>query len=361
MRSMWTRTAAWLALALCLPVGLLAQSDRGTITGTVVDATGSFVPNAGVTARNPATGHEVKVATTETGNFTIPSLPAGVYTLAVEMQGFKRYEQQGIRVQVAQTARVDITMQIGETAESISVTADAPLLTTENAAQAMTVGREQLNQLPINFAIGAGAVRNPLSFVQLSPGASISGWNTIRVNGAPSGTFKIIFEGQDSSSGLDARVSDESQPSVEALEEFTLQTSNFSAEFGQAGGGLFNFTARSGTNQFHGTAYDYFAHEKLYAGRPFTNNGTGGHIRPQVRRHNMGANLGGPVWIPKLYDGHNRTFFFLNWEMFRDVNSNFIGFGTVPTEAYRRGDFSAALTGRRIGTSFRSRCWTRWR
>lgn len=340
----------WLALILSLSSSAFAQSDRGTITGTVVDASGAYVPNAAITAVNPATGQEVKVSTTETGNFTIPSLPAGTYNLIVEMQGFRRYEQQGIRVQVAQTARIDVTMQIGQATESVSVTADAPLLSTENAAQSVTVGREQLNQLPINFAIGAGAVRNPLSFVQLSPGASISGWNTIRVNGAPSGTFKIIFEGQDSSSGLDARVSDESQPSVEALEEFTLQTSNFSAEFGQAGGGLFNFTARSGTNQFHGTAYDYFAHEKLYAGRPFTDNGSGEHVRPQVRRHDMGFNLGGPVWLPKIYDGHNRTFFFFNWEKFRDVNTNFLGFGTVPTEAYRRGDFSAALTGRRIGT-----------
>jgi hypothetical protein len=327
-----------------------AQSDRGTITGTVTDSSGSLIPNVAVTAINTATGVELKTQTTETGNYTIPSVPAGTYNIVVEVTGFRKFEQQGIRVQVAQTARVDVTMQVGSAAESITVTADAPLLRTESAAQATTVGREQLNQLPLNFAIGAGAVRNPLSFVQLSPGASISGWNTIRVNGAPSGTFKIIFEGQDSSSGLDARVSDESQPSVEALEEFTLQTSNYSAEFGQAGGGLFNFTARSGTNEFHGTLYDYFAHEKLYAGRPFTDNGTGGHVRPQVRRHDLGANFGGPVVIPKLYDGHNRTFFFFNYEMFRDVSTNFLGFGTVPTEAYRRGDFSAALTGRTIGT-----------
>ncbi len=337
-------------LAVLLGTLAIAQSDRGTLTGTVADTSGAVIPNADVTAVNPATGVEIKTQTTDTGNYTIPSVPAGVYNLIVQVTGFRRFEQQGIRVQVAQTSRVDVKMEVGSTTESITVTADAALLRTESAAQATTVGRAQLNELPLNFAIGAGAVRNPLSFVQLSPGASISGWNTIRVNGAPSGTFKIIFEGQDSSSGLDARVSDESQPSVEALEEFTLQTSNFSAEFGQAGGGLFNFTARSGTNQFHGTVYDYFAHEKLYAGRPFTNNGTGGHIRPQVRRHNLGANLGGPVVIPKLYDGRNRTFFFVNYEMFRDEAVNFYGLGTVPTEAYRAGNFSAALTGRNLGT-----------
>ena len=328
----------------------LCQSDRGTITGTVTDGSGSLIPAALVKAVNPANGAELRAQTTGTGNYTLASIPAGLYNLVVEVNGFRRYEQQGIRVQVAQTARVDVVLQVGATTESVTVSGDAPQLRTESAAQAMTVGREQLNALPLNFAIGAGAVRNPLSFVQLSPGASISGWNTIRVNGAPSGTFKIVFEGQDSTSGLDARVSDESQPSVEALEEFTLQTSNYSAEFGQAGGGLFNFTARSGTNQYHGTLYDYFAHEKLYAARPFTGSGTTKNARPQLRRHNLGANFGGPVIIPKLYNGRNRTFFFFNYEMYRDVSTNFIGLATVPTEAYRNGDFSAALTGRRIGT-----------
>ena len=327
----------------------LAQSDRGTITGTVADSSGSLIPNASVIAVNPANGVELRTQTTDTGNYTIPSVPAGTYNVTVEVAGFKKFEQQGIRVQVAQTARVDVQMQIGAASEAITITSDAALLQTENAAQALTVGREQLNQLPLNFAIGAGAVRNPLSFVQLSPGASISGWNTIKVNGAPTGTFKIVFEGQDSSSGLDPRVSDESQPSVEALEEFTLQTSNYAAEFGQAGGGLFNFTARSGTNELHGSVYDYFAHEKLRAGQPFTSNGTGGHIRPQVRRHDLGGSLGGPIVLPKIYNGHNRTFFFLNFEMFRDVSTNFIGLGTVPTDAYRNGDFSGALTGRQLG------------
>lgn len=340
-----------ITLSVCLwASSAFSQSDRGTLTGTISDPGGAVVPGAVVIAINPATAGEFRTQSTVTGGYTIPSLPAGLYDLTVEFTGFRKHEQKGIRVQVAQTARIDVTMQVGSTSESVTVTGDAPLLKTESAAQSTTVGRDQLNQLPLNFAIGAGAVRNPLSFVQLSPGASITGWNTIKVNGAPTGTFKIIFEGQDSSSGLDPRVSDESQPSVEALEEFTLQTSNYSAEFGQAGGGLFNFTARSGTNQFHGALYDYFAHEKLYAGRPFTNNGTGGHVRPQIRRHDLGGSLGGPVAIPKLYNGRNRTFFFANFEMFRDESVNFLGLGTVPTAAYRNGDFSTALTGRNLGT-----------
>lgn len=344
-----TRLSQISALFL-LAISAFAQSDRGTITGTVADPGGAVVPNAAVIATNPATGGLFKTQTTDTGNFTIVSVPAGTYNVSVESAGFRKFEQLGLRVQVSQTSRLDVELQIGATSDSVTVTGDVALLKTENATVSSTVGREQLNQLPLNFAIGAGAVRNPLSFLQLTPGASISGWNTIRVNGAPAGTFKIVFEGQDSSSGLDQRVSDESQPSVEALEEFTLQTSNYSAEFGQAGGGLFNFTARSGTNDFHGSLYDYFAHEKLYAGRPFTNNGTGGLIRPQIRRHDLGASLGGHISIPKLYNGRNRSFFFVNFEMFRDESTNFLGLGTVPTAGYRNGDFSQALTGRNLGT-----------
>jgi hypothetical protein len=332
------------ALVGLYAVVCLAQSDRGVITGTVADPAGALIPGAKVTAENPGTGVQFNTVTTSTGNYTIPSVPAGVYNITVEHPGFRKYIQTGITVQVAQSARIDIVLQIGATTEAVTVSADAPLLKTESAEQSTTVSGDRINQLPINFAIGAGAVRNPLSFVQLSPGASIGGWNDIRVNGAPGNTFRIIFEGQDTTSALNPRVSDESQPSVEAIQEFTLQTSNFSAEFGQVSGGLFNFTSRSGTNQFHGSAYEYFAHEKLGAGQPF-----GNYDRPKQRRHNFGGSFGGPVLLPKLYDGREKTFFFANFEMFRDRAVQNLGDGTVPTEAYRNGDFSAALTGRILG------------
>ncbi|MEJ7607110.1 MAG: hypothetical protein WKF37_12805 [Bryobacteraceae bacterium] len=139
-------------------------------------------------------------------------------------------------------------------------------------------------------------MRNPLSFVQLSPGASIGGWNDIRVNGAPGNTFRIIFEGQDTTSALNPRVSDESQPSVEAIQEFTLQTSNFSAEFGQVSGGLFNFTSRSGPNEFHGTSTNTSLMRSCTLDvLQFTQEGK--HLRPQVRRHDFGGSFGGPVRI----------------------------------------------------------------
>jgi hypothetical protein len=327
-----------------------AQSDRGTITGSVADPGGALIPEALVVVVNQGTGIKLETKTTGTGNFTAPYLPAGMYDVSVEAPGFKKFIQKGVRVSVAQTTSLDVQLQIGATTDSISVSGDAPLLQTESAAQSTTVSREQLNQLPLNFAIGQGAIRNPLSFAQLAPGASINGWNNIKVNGAPAGTFKIIFEGQDTTSALDGRVSDESQASVEAVEEFTLQTSNFSAEFGQVGGGLFNFTSRSGTNKYQGSVYNYFVNEVFNAGIPFTNNGNNELVRPRTRRNNYGATFGGPVVLPKLYNGKNRTFFFLNYEKYVNKEGRFDGFGTVPTDAYRNGDFSGALTGRSLGT-----------
>jgi len=343
MDKMW-RSIHVVVAGLLLVSAVLGQSDRGTITGTVSDPAGALVPAAAVVAVNPETGVAFRTQTTATGSYTIPYVPAGVYDVTFEAAGFSKYEQKGIRVRVAETARVDVTLKVGATTESITVSADAPLLSSESAAQATTIGRDQLNQLPVNFAIGAGAVRNPLSFLGLTPGACIMGWNTIKINGAPTGTFKIILEGQDSTSVLDTRVSDESQPSVEAIQEFTLQTSNYAAEFGQVGGGLFNFTSRSGTNDFHGAVYDYFAHESLGAAQSFTN------VRPRLRRHDMGASIGGPVILPKIYNGRQKTFFFFNFEMFRDIQKKFDAYATVPTAAYRNGDFSAALTGRNLGT-----------
>ena len=336
-------------VSLLCAAGVLAQSDRGTITGTVSDSAGAVVPNAAVVAANAETGVLSKTVTTSTGNYTIPSLPAGRYDLTVEVTGFKKYIQRGINVQVAETVRVDVGLEVGTASESVTVSADAAILKTEDAEQSETYTGDHLNSLPINFGIGGGAIRNPLSFVELAPGSSLNGWNDIKVNGAPNGTFRIIFEGQDTTSNLNPRVSDESQPSMESIQEFTLQTSNYAPEFGQVTGGLFNFTARSGTNQFHGSAYEYSTNEDLGAGQPFTDSGHGHLLRPPNRQNDFGATVGGPVWIPKVYNGHDKTFFFFSYEMYRKHQGT-DQFGTVPTAAMRGGDFSSILTGKALGT-----------
>jgi len=329
---------------------LCAQSDRGTITGTVADQAGAMVPNVEVVLVNLDTAVERRGLTTDTGNYTIAQVPAGLYTVTVEKTGFRKFTQTGVRIQVAQTVRVDISLQVGATTESVTVTADASLLRTENAEQSTVISRDSINNLPLNFGTGNGAVRNPLSFVQLAPGTAVGTWNDIRVNGSVNNSFRIILEGQDTTSALNPRVSDESQPSVDALQEFTLQTSNFAAEFGQVGGGLFNFTARSGGNQFHGSVYNYMINEVLNAGYPYTDNGSGKHTKSRNRQWDFGGTLGGPVVIPKVYNGRDRTFFFFNYEMFRRIENRYDGLNTIPTDAFRNGDFSAILTGRTLNT-----------
>jgi hypothetical protein len=343
----------YLFLALFLTAsGAFAQSDRGTITGTVTDATGAIVPAAKVTLANNGTGSTYETVTTATGNYTIAALPVGSYKLSVEQTGFSRSEVPNVTVQVAVTTRVDVVLQVGAASQSIQVDAESTLLKTESAEQSTTVTGEQLNDLPINFGIGAGAIRNPLSFTSMTPGATINGWNNITVNGT-NGGYKILFEGQESSSSLDPRVSDESQPSVEAIQEFTLQTSNFAPEFGAVTGGLYNFTSRSGTNDFHGSGYIYMQNTAFNAGLPFTDNGNGGHVEIVKHLADGGFSVGGPVILPK-YNGKNRTFFFFNWERYRDREALYNGITTVPNSDFRNGDLSAILGGN-IGTDFAGR------
>jgi hypothetical protein len=165
----------------------------------------------------------------------------------------------------------------------------------------------------------------------------------------PANTQAMRIEGMDATNGWYA-VQSQTQPSVDAIQEFSVQTSNYSAELGLAGGGLFNLTMKSGTNQLHGSAYEYFVNEALNAGTPWTSNGDGGLLRPRQRRNDFGFTLGGPVVLPKLYNGHDKLFFFFNFEQFRQtIITNNVEY-TLPTTAYRSGNFSQALTNRNIGT-----------
>jgi hypothetical protein len=341
-------------LALCaifFSVAAFAQSDRGTITGTVSDQGGAVVPNATVTALNSENGTQVAGATTTTGNYTIPSLPAGPYSLSVEAPGFRKSVQTGILVAVASNIRVDVTLQVGATSDSVTVNAEVALLKTEDAEQSHTLTGEQIGNLPINFGVlSGGYVRSPFAFITLEPGTSNTGQNVIRVNGAPNNTEAMYFEGQEATNSLSPARIDELQPSVEAIEAAALQTSNFAAEFGQVVGGLFNFNAKSGTNQYHGSAYEYLANDALNAGLTFTNDGSGHLIRPAQRKNDFGFSVGGPVTVPHVYNGRNKSFFFLGWEFYKDSKVISGITQTVPTTQMRNGDFSQILTGKMLGT-----------
>jgi len=350
------RLVSVLCFLLTSAAAMLAQNDRGTITGEVKDQGGAVIPNVIVTATNDGTGAVSKTTTTETGNYTIPSLAAGIYRLRVEVAGFKNFVQENIQIQVAVTNRVDITLQIGAATDTITVTSDAPPLKTESAEQSTVIQTERINALPLNFGGGGGSsgnIRSPFAFNMLSPGVTGTGQDTAAVNGLPTGTFRVQIEGQDATSQNDPNwTSTVSHSSVDAIEEFSLQTSTFSAEFSQVGGGFYNFTTKSGTNQFHGGAYEYMTNEALNAQRPYFTP-TVPQTNPRSRKHDFGFTVGGPVWIPKVYNGRNKTFFFFSEEVFRNVTyANGSSFLSLPTAAMRNGDFSSTtlFPGQNLGT-----------
>ena len=185
------------------------------------------------------------------------------------------------------------------------------------------------------------------------PGVVYSPNFVMIVNGAPSNTAAYRVEGMDNTNHTVNYALQENQPSADAIQEMAIQTSNFAPEFGQAGGGLFNITMKSGTNQYHGSGYEYFVNEDLNAAVPFSNDGSGHKVRPRNRRNDFGGTIGGPVWIPKIYDGHNKTFFFFSIEEFRE--SSGLPFpDTLPTAAYQAGNFASRSPQRRSRLQYQS-------
>ena len=241
----------------------------------------------------------------------------------------------------------------------MTVTEATPLLKTEGGEVSHNIATSTLDDLPVLTLTGAAAgigaanslgnIRNPLSSVALLPGARMTTDSVMRINGMPSNSQSINIEGQDATNGFFKQQNQINQAGMDAIQEVAIQTSNFAAEYGQAGGGYFNYTMKSGTNQLHGSAYDYFVNEALNAGVPFTDAGAtnplkaGQHIRNPLRQNDYGFTLGGPIVIPKLYNGHDKSFFFFNFEQFRQSASISNTIGIVPTAAQRAGDFSAAI------------------
>jgi hypothetical protein len=342
---------------LICAVAAFAQGDRGTITGTVTDPTGAVVPNAAIQVTSTDTAAVYQVATTNTGNYTLANLPAGTYVLSVESAGFKKFERPGLLVQVSETIRVDAVLQVGASTDTVTVNAEAPLLKTESGEISHQVDYEAADLLPLFTTNGTGTttmgnIRDPLTVLNILPGAQQTTDTVLRINGLPSSSQTIMVEGMDATNGMWRQQNQSTQQGTDAVQEVSVQTSNFAAEYGGAGGGYLNFTMKSGTNQYHGTAYDYFVNPVLDAGLPFSancnqenncpTNPNSGHIKNDIRRNDYGFTLGGPVRIPKLYNGKDKTFFFFNFEQFRQTTITNNGLATVPIPAYTQGNFSAA-------------------
>src|SRR6478672_5459955 len=325
------------ACLLFVALAAYGQGANGSITGTVTDSSGALAPNVSIEVKNSDTGAVFQSGTSNTGNYVVP-VPAGNYEVSVTASGFKKFVRSNLVVQAATGLRLDVTLEVGAITETITVNEQTPLLKTESGEMAHQLVTKDVTNLPV-FTVGTN-IRNPLQQIVLLPGTAFQNENAIVVNGMPANSQSIRVEGQDATGNIWKIAQQNSQAGVDAIQEVAIQTSNFAAEFGQAAGGYFNYTMRSGTNDFHGSAYDYIVNEALNAGLPFTDRcvpdgkyctstDTRQHVRNRVRRNDYGFTFGGPVRIPKIYNGKDKTFFFFNFEQYRDSRFTSTGLVTV--------------------------------
>ena len=325
-----------------------AQSDRGTIAGTVLDSSGAVVQGASVTATGANTGSVYKTTSTNTGAYRISDMQVGAYNLTVTAAGFRTSEQKGLVVQINTTSSLDITLQAGAVTETLTVLADVPTLQTETSDIGTVVSERQIMELPLAVnATGQSHLRSPETFVFLTPGTagpgtadSGSGLFQSKLAGGQNFGNEVLLDGASTARADSGSSFDQTAPSVEALQEFKVTTSTVPAEFGRTTGGVESFTTKSGTNNYHGTLYDIFRNEDLNAKEWFQNF----HAQPKDidKKNDYGGSVGGPVWIPKLYKGHDKTFFFFSWEQYRQKQGS-TATSTVPTDKERAGDFSFLL------------------
>lgn len=335
-------------LLLCAATSALSQSDRGTIAGTVLDSSGGAVQGATVTATNANTGAIYKTTSTDTGAYRIPDMQVGVYNVSVSATGFKTSDQKGVVVQINSTASLEVTLQPGDVKETLTVVADTPTLQTETSDIGTVVSDRQILELPLAVnATGQSHLRSPETFVFLTPGTagpgtadSSNGIFQAKLAGGQNFGNEVILDGASTARADSGSSFDQTAPSVEALQEFKVTTSTIPAEFGRTTGGVESFTTKSGTNNFHGSLYDIFRNEDLNAKEWFQN--LNNQPKSIDKKNDYGGSAGGPVWIPKLYNGRNKTFFFFSWEQYRQKQGS-TNLSTVPTDHERQGDFSAFL------------------
>ena len=328
----------WSILTLLASASLVwAQSESASLTGTITDPSGAVQGNAQVTAVQEQTGARIQALLTEDGQYSFPALRPGTYTITVTAPGFKQSVQSGVTLQVNQSVRLDIRMELGSTTEQVNVIATTPLLETETSGRGSVIDTQKIVELPLN-----GRDYNQLAL--LSPGVllptprlqSIEFKGAFNVNGNRAFQNAFLLDGVDNTSysnsfrGGNMQVV---QPSVDALQEFKIQTNAYSAEFGRSAGALINAVIKSGTNTLHGSLYEFHRNRVLDATNFFSNKT--GADKPFRLRNQFGGTIGGPIV-------RNRTFFFGDYEGLRDRRGT-VYLTSVPQPIWRRGMFTRAI------------------
>jgi hypothetical protein len=341
------RVLLLLTLVTVLCVTGLSQSDRGSIAGTVQDSTGAVVANAKIVAKDEATGEIRNTTASASGSFQLPELKASKWTLSAEAPGFKTTTYENIKVAVGMVQSVDIKLSVGANSEVVNVEGgNIPAIQTENATLQTNVTERQVREMPLQVQSDY-AGRSPLAFIFLdsnvtsSDNGSQQNATSFRVNGGQALGAEILIDGANTRRAQNGSYFTEVAPGPNAFQEFTYNTSSYSAEFGNSSAGVVNLTLKSGTNKLHGEAYELFRNEALDSNT--WNNNNVGQKKGRDRQNDFGFNLGGPVYIPKLYNGTNKTFFFFNYNGYRNTASE-NKYITIPTAKMRTGDFSELLT-----------------
>lgn len=375
-------------LCLILAATALGQSDRGAIAGTVMDSTGATVGGASVVVRETATGNVYKTVTTPQGFYRIADISIGRYDVTVDMSGFKSSIQKSVAIQINTVTALNVTLEPGDVKETVEVMSEAPTLETESSEIGTVVGKKQIEDLPLALnSTGQSFVRSPETFVFLTPGTTGPGTNSdhssagifeSKLSGGQNFGTEILLDGVSTQRSDSGAAFDQTAPTVEALTEFKVTTSTPSAEFGHTSGGVESFTTKSGTNNYHGSVFELFRNEALDAtpwatdyqnalarydnsqiqawnkANPTTPYPGGLETitpKPRDRQNDFGGSLGGPVRIPHVYNGTDKTFFFFAWEQYRNRRGLQNNILTLPSAAERNGDFSALLGPGLVDTS----------
>jgi len=315
---------------------LAAQVSTGSLGGLVTDSNGAAVPGTAISAKNDATGTEIKIQTSDAGLYVFPALSTGVYSITAEKSGFKRIIRSNVEIRIAQRLDLDLRLEVGDVAQSVEVSAESPLLETSSAERGQSLSTKFMDNLPLF----SGGIRNPRAFVNYMAGVTNAGEQS--VSGSGGRAQEVLIDG---GSALNVESSAVFNfPSSEMFSEFKMLTSNYSAEYGRVGGGIEIYVSKSGTNNLHGAAFHNMRRDiwNANAWARNSNPNPAQNFRPKERFNETGGVIGGPVFIPKVYDGRNKTFWFFTYA--KDIRPISLGFPilTVPTAAMKRGDFSEA-------------------
>ncbi|MBS1827338.1 MAG: TonB-dependent receptor [Acidobacteria bacterium] len=309
-----------------------SQVSTGSLGGQIMDANGAVVPGANVAVKNAATGTELKTVTSDFGLYVFPTLQTGTYVMTVEKPGFKKVNRSNIEIRIAQRLDLNITLEVGDVQQTVDVTAEAPLLETSSVERGQNISTKMMDNLPLF----SGGIRNPRAFVNYMPGVTNNGEQS--VSGSGGRAQEVLIDG---ASALNVESSAVFNfPSAEMFGEFKMLQSNYSAEYGRVGGGIEIYVSKSGNNWLHGTAFHNMRRDVWNANAWARN--AGGLPRAKERFNETGGAIGGPVWIPKAYDGRNKTFWFFTYT--KDVRPITVSFPvmTVPTTAMKSGNFNEA-------------------